>query len=98
MIDPENETLLSLTDAAKSLPGRPNITTLWRWRNHGVRGVKLETVLSGGRRYTSVEALRRFQDRVTAAADGTPANKVETPRQRSKAIERAERRAKELGV
>ncbi len=97
MIDPSTETLVSLTDAAKRLPGRPNITTVWRWRNRGVRGVKLETVLSGGRRFTSLEAIRRFQDRVTAAADGTPLP-AETPRQRERALDRAERRAAELGV
>jgi hypothetical protein len=98
MIDATNETLLSLTQAAKTLPGRPNITTVWRWRNRGVRGVKLETMLSGGRRFTSVEALRRFQDRVTAAADGEPIANGQTPRQRERAIDAAERRAVELGV
>lgn len=72
MIDATTETLLSLTDAAKALPGRPNITTVWRWRSRGVRGVKLETVLCGGRRFTSLEALARFHERVTAAADGEP--------------------------
>jgi hypothetical protein len=97
MIDPQNETLISLTEAAKRLPGRPNITTVWRWRNRGVRGVKLESILSGGRRFTSVEALRRFQERVTAAADGEPV-RAESPQQRLRAIERAEQRAAELGV
>lgn len=66
----ENEELISLTAAAKTLPGRPSVVTLWRWRNRGVRGVKLETVLIGGRRYTSREALARFSERCTAAADG----------------------------
>jgi hypothetical protein len=98
MIDPQTESLLSLTDAAKSLPGRPNITTVWRWRNRGVRGVKLETVLSGGRRFTSLEAIRRFQDRVTAAADGTPIVGGQTPRQRESQIRAAEKRAEALGV
>jgi hypothetical protein len=97
MIDPLTETPISLTDAAKSLPQRPNVATLWRWRTAGVRGIKLETFLSGGRRFTSVEALRRFQERVTAAADGEPI-RVETPRQRERAIDRAEKRAQELGV
>ena len=97
MIDPQTESLVSITEAAKSLPGRPNITTIWRWRNRGVRGVKLETILSGGRCFTSVEALRRFQERVTAAADGAPVP-TETPRQREHAIDRAEKRAAELGV
>ena len=97
MIDPQTENLVSLTDAAKTLPGRPNVTTIWRWRNRGVRGVKLETILSGGRRFTSIEALRRFQDQVTAVADGAPV-RSETPRQRERAISQAEKQAEQLGV
>lgn len=97
MIDPTTESLLSLTEAAQTLPGRPNVTTVWRWRNRGVRGVTLETVCIGGRRFTSREALARFCAATTAAADGVPVP-AETPRQRSRAIERAERRATELGV
>jgi hypothetical protein len=97
MIDPNTENLLSLAEAAKSLPGRPNVTTVWRWRNRGVRGVKLETVCIGGRRFTSREALARFCAATTAAADGEPV-RSETPRQRERAIERAEREAKRLGV
>jgi hypothetical protein len=97
MIDVENEKLITFAQATKILPGRPNITTVWRWRNRGCRGIKLETVLSGGRRFTSVEALRRFQERVTAAADGEPI-RSETPTQRQRMIDRAEKRALELGV
>jgi hypothetical protein len=98
MIDLENETPLTFAQVTKIEPGRPNITTVWRWRNRGCRGIKLETVLSGGRRFTSVEALRRFHERVTAAADGEPIANGETPRQRKRAITRAEKRAQELGV
>jgi hypothetical protein len=97
MIDTTHESLISLTDAAKMLPGRPNLSTIWRWRNRGVRGVKLETVMCGGRRMTSLESLARFFQRVTAAADGETV-RTETPRQRARAIERAEHRAKQLGV
>jgi hypothetical protein len=97
MIDVEHEKTITLAEATKRLPGNPNISTLWRWRLHGVRGIKLETILSGGKRYTSIEALRRFQERVTAAADGEPV-RSETPRQRERAIDRAEKRATELGV
>ena len=97
MIDPETEELRTLTAAAKSLPNRPNVATLWRWRTAGCRGVKLETILIGGRRMTSREALTRFFDAVTKAADGAPL-RTETPRQRERAIDRAEKRAAELGV
>jgi hypothetical protein len=93
MIDHESEQLLSMTDAAKLLPGRPDVATLWRWRTTGCRGHKLETLLFGGRRYTSREAIARF----LAAINGEPI-RTESPRQRERSIERAERRAAELGV
>jgi hypothetical protein len=93
MIDHETEHLLSMTEAAKLLPGRPNVATLWRWRTSGCRGHRLETLLFGGRRYTSREAIARF----LSAINGEPV-RTETPRQRERAISRAENRAQELGV
>jgi len=90
-IDISSERLLSLTEAAKSLPGRPHISSIFRWLSNGVRGVKLESCLIGGRRFTSQEALERFCAATTAAADGGPAP-VRTSRQRQRAIEQAERR------
>ena len=60
MIDHEAEQLLTLTAAAKLLPGRPNVATLWRWRTAGIRGVKLETFLFGGRRMTLCEGFLVF--------------------------------------
>jgi hypothetical protein len=96
MIDVETESLLSLADAAKALPGHPHITTLWRWRKCGVRGVRLETVLVGGRRYTSREAVERFVAATTAVADGEPLP-IRTCKQRQWAIERAERELEAWG-
>ena len=85
MIDHEHEHLLSMTAAAKTLPGKPDVATLWRWRTAGCRGVKLETMLYGGRRYTSSEAIRRFLN----AINGEPVRN-ETPRQREAAIQRGD--------
>jgi hypothetical protein len=96
MIDPVSEHIVTFTEAAK-LPPRRNVATLFRWRSPGIRNVKLESMLYGGRRVTSLEALDRFFARVTAAADGEP-TPAETPRQRERQLERAERRARELGV
>jgi hypothetical protein len=93
MIDHENEHLLSMTAAAKLLPGRPAVETLWRWRTSGCRGHRLETILFGGRRFTSREAITRF----LRAINGEPI-RSETPRQREKAIDLAEKRAEQLGV
>jgi hypothetical protein len=63
MIDITTESLRLLNQATADVPGRPHISTLIRWWRRGVRGVKLETVLVGGRRYTSLEAIQRFVKR-----------------------------------
>jgi hypothetical protein len=67
-----------------------HVSTLWRWSLRGVKGIRLETVMIGGIRYTSREALERFVARTTAAADGTTPT-IRTPAQRQRAIEAAER-------
>ena len=74
MIDLQNESLIRFSEipawCAEYL-GRPiNRSTAHRWRTRGVRGEKLETVLCGGVRFTSVEGLERFFAASTAAADG----------------------------
>ncbi|NQT14479.1 MAG: DUF1580 domain-containing protein [Planctomycetes bacterium] len=53
MIDPIKETLLSLSDAAKSLPARrggkrPHVSCLYRWTTTGCKGVVLESLQCGG--------------------------------------------------
>ena len=53
-----------LTDVASHLPRRNgkkiNYSTIWRWAMHGYAGIVLETTLIGRCRYTSRQALRRF--------------------------------------
>lgn len=97
MIDIHREQMLTITSAARELPGKPHVSTVWRWINRGVRGVTLDTILVGGIRYTSREALQRFCECITAAADGKPAP-VRTSRQRQAAIDRAERELTEAGI
>lgn len=60
------EKRLTLTQAARRLGVNPS--TVWRWTLRGCRGHKLETLLVGGQRYTSVEALERFVERLNGAA------------------------------
>jgi hypothetical protein len=56
----------------------------------GVRGVRLETVMMGGRRYTSAEAVERFFARLTAArGEPKPAPSGTRARQIARASERA---------
>lgn len=92
-----NEHLISATQATREVPGRPHVSTVWRWINRGVRGVKLETVMVGGRRFTSREAIARFNERITAAATGEPLP-VRTTKQRSRDIEQARRELAEAGI
>lgn len=97
MRDITQERLLTITQATKHTPGRPGVSTLWRWIRTGVRGVVLESVLIGGKRYTSAEALDRFFAALTAQSRGEPIP-VRTSRQRERDIDRAERELAEAGI
>ncbi len=73
MIDIATETLLTPAQAARLRPGirrgRPtHPSTVFRWIARGVRGHRLEAVRLGGHLFTSVEALQRFAERLTADA------------------------------
>ena len=57
MIDVTSEDVLAINDVPATLPNRPHVATIWRWVKRGSRGVKVETVCMGGRRYTSKAAL-----------------------------------------
>lgn len=64
-IDPLTDEIFTLTAAAKRLPrlrkGRPvHPSTIWRWALTGIRGIRLETMMIGGVRVTSANALRQF--------------------------------------
>jgi hypothetical protein len=67
MIDVMTENVRLLLEWCKSAPGRPHHSTALRWALRGVKGVKLETVVIGGRRYTSDQAFARFVQRLNAA-------------------------------
>jgi hypothetical protein len=94
MIDVSKERLCPLAQATRHVPGNPHIATLHRWRLRGVKGVKLETVLVGGRRFTSVEAIARFMERLNG---GRGSDRM-TPARRQKEIEAAERELADAGI
>lgn len=96
-INIETERLLTIAEAARSLPGRPHIASVWRWVNRGIQGQRLESIKVGGKRFTSAEAIARFIDRTTAAADGEPVP-TRTTRERERAIAAAERELAEAGI
>lgn len=55
------EAALSLTEAAKRIPGRPSKDTIRRWISKGLAsGAKLEAFRSGGALFTTEEAIARF--------------------------------------
>jgi hypothetical protein len=68
---PENEKALPLVEAVQKATGRrPHLSTVVRWCQRSNRhGIRLESWLIGGRRVTSVERVRAYNERTTAAAD-----------------------------
>ncbi|MEX2174604.1 MAG: DUF1580 domain-containing protein [Pirellulaceae bacterium] len=89
------ESRLTLSQAARYIG--VHAATAHRWRLRGTRGCRLETILVGGIRYTSREALERFVAATTAAADGT-AVPARTSAQRERAIAAAERELADAGI
>ncbi len=87
-----NEELLSVAEAAKILPGRPNVATVWRWISRGCKGIRLEVFRSGGRTYTSRQALERFSARLSGQAE-SPA-----PTARAKRVAAAEAELAAAGI
>ncbi len=73
-IDIRTERLIGLDEAAKLFPGRDGGSvhkfTVGLYARRGKRGVRLETVLAGPRRCTSLEAVQRFIEAVTSAVNG----------------------------
>jgi hypothetical protein len=105
-IDIRSEQIFSLTAASK-LPcfanrragSRINVSTLWRWTTTGVRGIKLDSVMAGGSRATSLEAIERFFAALTQAAEHRPiASPSRLTRQRREQIAAAEQRLARRGV
>jgi hypothetical protein len=101
MVDIFREEPVSFSEAARILPGRPSFQSLHRWGTKGRCGVRLESVLIGGRRYTSREAFGRFVERLTAIANGESATETSgdrTPRQRRADHNRATEQLEKLRI
>lgn len=80
MIDPSKDKLLSLKEISKNLPRCPSPACLWRWHKKGIRGIRLETILVGGRRYTTANAWSDFIEKTTLASDKKDVFEPETER------------------
>ncbi|MFC1597688.1 DUF1580 domain-containing protein [Planctomycetota bacterium] len=92
-----SETVIPISEAPKHIPGRPHSATIWRWWQKGVRGIKLETFVCGGRRFTSTEAIARFIRGTTAAQNG-PVTESILSRERRAEIKAAEQELAEAGI
>lgn len=106
MIDPMNDPLLTLKEAARICPRikgkKPHFTSIWRWVKYGLKGHHLESVRVGNRYCTTEVALTEFfrtlavvdtPERVTISKLGKP----RTETQRGKAIADARKRLEERG-
>jgi hypothetical protein len=92
MIDLANETLISLADVPDHLPlrrggKRPHVSCIYRWVQRGCRGIRLEVLQVGGTKCTSLQALQRFFDRLSAGSQYVTKNR--TPKQRRRVAEKA---------
>ena len=100
MIDVDIEECFPLAKAGERVNFPLSPATAWRWALRGIRpryqGVqdrlRLETVLIGGRRFTSREAVSRF---IACLSDPACAPKAAPSTLRARQIDRAARRAAE---
>jgi hypothetical protein len=84
MIDANTEDLFPLSKGTNRVQSRPSAATLWRWALRGIRGIQLETVMIGGRRFTSSQAIARFMTRLSE-----PQAVVDPPASAQRAEEKA---------
>ena len=103
--------LLTLAQAAKTLPGHVHLSTIWRWARRGIKArggprVKLAHVRLGGKIYVDLTALEAF-GRALADADAahfdsegaTPAvPRTRTSTRRERDIQAAEAELDRAGV
>jgi hypothetical protein len=78
MCVPIPKDLMTLTEAAREIPGRKpghplGVNTLHRWCSRGVRGVKLRSILFGGHRMTTRAWLAEFLAQINAEPASGPA-------------------------
>lgn len=90
-----NNEAITFKEAVAARPRRLNYWTLYRWATKGMRGVVLESWFEGGHRCTSLDAIDRFNAKLTALRTKT----VESPMRRHREDQdvRAQLRAR-LGV
>jgi hypothetical protein len=86
-IDITREELVIFHRLAQSLPrrrrNRPvHVSTVHRWRQRGLGGIRLESIRVGGAWHTSWEAFARFCERLTTARSSEHRDSVTTAARR----------------
>lgn len=69
MIDYQTEEIIPIRDVPKIVPQRPHISAIYRWLNRPED--PLESLMIGGRRFTSIEAIHSFIQRCTTGKSTT---------------------------
>ena len=59
--------LIPIRDVPKIVPGRPHVSSVYRWMSPGCYGVRLRVVSIGRRRFTTLRWLQGFSEAVEAA-------------------------------
>lgn len=95
-IDVANETIITLGEACRAVPPKGVSTaTMARWIQRGVKGARLATIVIGGRRFTSREAIARFIAEQNAGESPTPAI---SPAQRTRQAKAAQKELAKAGI
>ena len=80
---------IPLNRCSDYIPGNPHCATVWRWATKGVRGVKLATIIIGGRRMVTPQALEDFLIALNAdnPVSDSPADVSRRAKEASEALE-----------
>jgi len=68
MLKYQGQKLYTIPEAAKQIPGGVCDATIRLWIRDGYKGVKLDCVRIGGRRYVAAGSLENFMRATTAVA------------------------------
>ena len=101
-IDLSSERPLSFQEALEHLPRRRgkllHLSTLYRWADIGVRGVKLEIIKVGGATCTTLAAIQRFCQGVTDAPRKHTGGRLRASKARQRRANRAARALDRAGI
>ena len=85
-----DEKLHSLVEAVEKATGRrPHLSTCIRWCLRPSSGIRLESIILGGRRLTSEQAVIRYMEAITAAKDGAVSAPPQSPAASTRAAQRS---------